>query len=77
MDRFIIIVSLITLFSCGNTLCERYVTEQEIIHATVGQELIDLKKALDSGAISQKEYDDLKQKIINRTKKRHNKKKKK
>ena len=37
-----------------------------IINPTTGQELIDLQKALDSGAITQKEYDKLKLKIIER-----------
>ena len=36
------------------------------IQATIGQELIDLQKALDSGAITQEEYDELKLKIIYR-----------
>lgn len=33
---------------------------------TQGQELIDLKKALDEGIITQDEYDDSKEKILNR-----------
>ena len=38
-----------------------------IIHnTTIGQELIDLQQALDSGAITQEEYDELKLKIIER-----------
>ena len=37
-----------------------------IINPTTGQELIDLKQALDSGAITQEEYDELKLKIIER-----------
>ena len=37
-------------------------------HTTLGEELIALKEAFDSGAISEKEYDDLAQKITaNRT----------
>ena len=36
------------------------------IHTTKGQELIDLKQALDAGAITQEEYDELKLKIIAR-----------
>ena len=36
------------------------------INATTGQELIDLQKALDSGAITQAEYDELKLNIIER-----------
>jgi len=38
----------------------------EINNTTTGQELIDLKHALDSGAITQEEYDELKLKIIER-----------
>ena len=34
----------------------------------MGQELIDLKQALDSGVITQEEYDELKLKIIERLK---------
>jgi hypothetical protein len=37
-----------------------------IIQTTTGQELIDLQAALDSGAITQEEYDELKLKIIER-----------
>ena len=36
------------------------------INTTAGQELMDLQKALDSGAITQEEYDELKLKIIER-----------
>ena len=38
----------------------------EINNSTTGQELIDLKQALDSGAITQAEYDELKLNIIER-----------
>ena len=37
-----------------------------VINNTTGQELIDLKQALDSGVITQEEYDELKLKIIER-----------
>ena len=37
-----------------------------IINTTTGQELLDLQKALDSGAVRQKEYDELKLKIMER-----------
>ena len=37
-----------------------------IINTTTGQELLDLQKALDSGAITQEEYDELKLKIMGR-----------
>jgi len=36
------------------------------INTTVGQELLDLQQALDSGAITKEEYDELKLKIIER-----------
>ena len=34
-------------------------------HPTVGQQLIDLQKAKDDGAISQQEYEELKEKLKN------------
>ena len=37
-----------------------------IINPTTGQELLDLKQALDSGIITQEEYDELKKKIMER-----------
>jgi len=37
-----------------------------IINTTTGQELIDLQQALESGAITQEEYEELKLKIIER-----------
>ena len=37
-----------------------------VIQATIGQELLDLQKALDAGAITQEEYDELKLQIIER-----------
>ena len=36
------------------------------INTTTGQELIDLQKALESGAITQEEYDELRTKIMER-----------
>jgi len=36
----------------------------EITTATVGQQLMDLKKALDSGAITQQEYEKQRKKIL-------------
>ena len=40
-----------------------------VINTTTGQELVDLKEALDSEAITQEEYDELKLEIIDE---RHN-----
>ena len=36
------------------------------INTTTGQELMDLQEALDSGAITQEEYDELRKKIMER-----------
>jgi hypothetical protein len=38
--------------------------QSEISTTTTGQQLMDLKKALDSGAISQEEYDKERKKIL-------------
>jgi hypothetical protein len=38
-----------------------------IIRPTIGQEMIDLEKAVESGAISEQEYIDLRQKILRRS----------
>lgn len=39
-------------------------TQTEVTTVSQGQQLMDLKKALDSGAISQQEYDRMREKII-------------
>ena len=36
------------------------------IYTTTGQELMDLQQALDTGAITQEEYDELRKKIMER-----------
>ena len=35
-------------------------------YTTVGQELIDLKKAYDEGALSEEEYNNLRQELLNK-----------
>jgi hypothetical protein len=40
--------------------------EQHVSTVSQGQELADLKRALDEGAITQQEYDKLHQKILSR-----------
>ena len=63
---FITVIPLL-LMSCGitpfvlSTNCGNDITE---INATTGQELVDLKHALDSGAITQEEYDKIKKNIM-------------
>ena len=58
------IVSLVALAAilpgCGGGGAE----VGDITTTTKGQQLIDLKKALDSGAINQKEYEALRKKVL-------------
>ena len=66
---FIAVMSLL-LMNCGRVaLFSPYSGQHSgriTIHTTTGQELIELKQALDTGAITQEEYDDLRKKIIER-----------
>ena len=64
---FIAFISLFLMHCIGS----RYSVQSPnhnttVINTTTGQELIDLQEALDSGAITQEEYDELKLKIIER-----------
>ena len=60
-------ILLFTFFSCSIPIGSPNVTKPTTeIHTTTGQELIDLKKALDAGAITQEEYEELKKKIMER-----------
>ena len=61
---FIAVMPLL-LMHCFNYLNSPK-TNDTIINTTTGQELIDLKQALNSGAITQAEYDELKLKIMER-----------
>ena len=68
MKKLILIAVIpLLLINCGitpfvlSTNCGNDITE---INATTGQELVDLKHALDSGAITQEEYDKIKKKIM-------------
>ena len=62
MKNIILILSVVFMTSCANI--ELFNKDSQVINITKGQELIDLKKALDSGAITQEEYDELKSKIV-------------
>jgi len=68
MKRVNIILSIIIIMfintSCA-TLNKAHGELNYNNHISKGQELQDLKKALDEGAINQEEYDLMKQKIIN------------
>ena len=63
-----LILFLLTTCSTGGlNLCSPYSGQHSrftSIHTTIGQELLDLQQALDSGAITQDEYDELKLIII-------------
>ena len=65
----LILLLLTTCSTGGLNLCSPYSGQHSrftSIHTTIGQELLDLQKALDSGAITQEEYDELKLQIIER-----------
>ena len=59
----IALVVPLALTACGGGGAK---TETQVQNTTVsqGQQLIDLKSALDAGAISQKEYEDQRKKIL-------------
>ena len=64
---FIAIISLL-LMHCGISynICSPYGMSETIINTSTGQELMDLQQALDTGAITQEEYDELRKKIMER-----------
>ena len=64
MRYYILLISFLIFTSCASI--ELFNKDSEIINTTTGQELIDLKNALDSGAITKEEYNKLKSNIINR-----------
>ena len=68
MKKLLIIAVMSLLLTTCSTLAFRSPSTHHtaIIQTTTGQELIDLQAALDSGAITQEEYDELKLKIIER-----------
>jgi hypothetical protein len=59
----LVIAAAATLTACGGGGAE---VRSEVTTVSQGQELIDLKKALDSGAITKDEYDRLRQKALQR-----------
>ena len=66
---FITVIPLLLMYCSSLHLFSPYSHAQiktTEINTTTGQELIDLKQALDSGAITQEEYDELKLQIIER-----------
>ena len=70
MYKSIIIIMSLFFMSCMGGVklidIDRSKTKKIEIKTTTGQELNDLKEALDSGAITEKEYNKLKRKIVER-----------
>ena len=64
----ILIIALFLMSSCAGDLTLLDTSKHKTIEikTTTGQELIDLQEALDSGAITEKEYARLKRKITKR-----------
>jgi hypothetical protein len=58
----------ILLACCALAACSSTEVVAPTMNVSVGQQLIDLKKARDAGAISQAEWDQQKQRIINSVK---------
>ena len=65
---FITVMSLFLMHCIGShySVSSDSPNRNTIIQTTTGQELLDLQQALDSGVITQEEYDELKLKIIER-----------
>jgi hypothetical protein len=57
------LVTGLGLAGCGGGGAEM---NSQISTTTTGQQLLDLKKALDAGAITQEEYDKERKKILNK-----------
>ncbi len=53
---------LLGVTACGGGGAE---VKSEVTTTTVGQQLIDLKKALDAGALTQQEYEQQRKKVLN------------
>ena len=65
---FIAVIPLLLMhcFSPNFFSPNSYNHDNTVINTTTGQELIDLQQALESGAITQEEYDELRKKIMDR-----------
>ena len=67
MKPFILAFSILFLSSCASSLFSvDKNSDVTNINTTVGEELLDLKKALDAGAITEEEYNQMKIKILER-----------
>jgi hypothetical protein len=66
--RTVVLVGLCGLLLVGVAACGGGGAEVQsnVTTTTTGQQLMDLKKALDSGAMTQKEYDQERKKVLER-----------
>jgi len=68
LSRNLVLFAVCALLLFGAAACGGGGAEvrSEVSTTTTGQQLIDLKKALDSGAMTQQEYEKQRQKILDR-----------
>ena len=68
LPRTLIILALCGLFLFGVAACGGGGAEvrSDVTTTTVGQQLMDLKKALDSGAMTKEEYEKERKKVLER-----------
>ena len=67
MKKYILAFCVLFLCSCASSLFSvDKNSDVTNINTTVGEELIDLKKAYDAGAITEEEYNEIKEKILER-----------
>ncbi len=63
--RMFAVAATLLLAACGGG-GSKVESSNEVRATTTGQELLDLKSALDSGAITQDEYEEQREKILER-----------
>jgi len=63
--HFVAFLALVALAACSSTSTE---VLPPTVNVSIGQQLIDLKKARDSGAISPKEYEQQVRRVIDSVK---------
>jgi len=66
LPKTLVVSALCGLLLLCVTACGGAEVKSEVSTTTTGQQLMDLKKALDSGAMTQKEYDQERKKILER-----------
>ena len=63
---FLAVIPLFLMHCIGSHYSNKSPNHNTYIQTTMGEELIDLQQALDSGVITQEEYDELRKKIMER-----------